>query len=186
MTWPPGRSDLKKIAISIASSAYSLSPPADIPVEEHAAWVEAAAAELLDGGRFLRFGLDELGKTRNFVHPVLLQAIVLLSYTGAHHVAHRQPAVFRKEVPLKCLALVCTVGLKKNGNSKSYSKFTSKEYESVYHSMLALLNDVMKDPYHGPKLVQQLREWAKIGWVEASKLDGVDMSKHHHLHVQLD
>lgn len=55
-------------------------------------------------------------------------------------------------------------GLKQNGNGKCYSKFTSKEYESIFHSMLALLDDIMKDPYHGPKLVQQLREWAKVGW----------------------
>ncbi|KAG2104743.1 uncharacterized protein F5147DRAFT_654393 [Suillus discolor] len=151
MTWQPGCSDLKKIVISITPSAYSLSPPADIPTQERAAWVEVATAELLDDGRFLRHGVNELGKTKNFAHPVLLQAI------------------FQKEVSLKCLALVCTVfhcifqGLKKNGNGKSYSKFTSKEYESIYHSMLELLDAVMKDPYHGPKLVQQLHEWAKIG-----------------------
>ncbi|KAG1843263.1 hypothetical protein DFJ58DRAFT_844371, partial [Suillus subalutaceus] len=83
-TW---HSDLKKIAISITSSAYSLSPLADIPVEERAAWVEAATTELLDGGRFLHFGLDELGKTRNFAHPALLQAIVLFFYTGTYRVA---------------------------------------------------------------------------------------------------
>ncbi|KAG1835971.1 hypothetical protein DFJ58DRAFT_735297 [Suillus subalutaceus] len=165
-TW---RSDLKKIAISSRLFRHTVFPHQLIsPVEERAAWVEAAAAELLDGGRFLRFGLDELGKTRNFAHPALLQAIVLFFYTGTYQ------------------SLVCTAGLKKNGNGKSYSKFTSKEYELVYHSMLALLDDVMKDPYHGPKLVQQLREWAKIGWAEASKLDGVDMLKHHHLRVQLD
>ncbi|KAG1898434.1 uncharacterized protein F5891DRAFT_1279433 [Suillus fuscotomentosus] len=171
-TW---RSDLKKIVIS-----------------KRAAWVEVAATELLADGRFLRHGVDELGKTKNFAHPALLQAIILFYYTGSYRIAHRRPAIFRKEVPLKCLALVCTAfhcvfqGLKKNDNGKSYSKFTSKEYESIYHSMLELLDAVMKDPYHGPKLVQQLREWAKIGWAETSKLDGIDTSKHRHLHVQLD
>ncbi|KAG1730301.1 hypothetical protein EDB19DRAFT_1832049 [Suillus lakei] len=188
-TW---RSNLKKIAISITTSAYGLSPPDDIPVQEHAAWVQAAAVELLDDGRFLRHGLDKFRKTKNFVHPALLEAIILFFYTGSYHIAHRQPAIFRKEVPLKCLALVCTVfncvfqGLDKNSNSKFYSKFTAKEYKSVYLWLLGLLGDVMSDPYHGPKLVQQLCEWAKIGWAEASKLDGVDTSKHHHLHVQLD
>ncbi|KAG1756965.1 hypothetical protein EDB19DRAFT_1822171 [Suillus lakei] len=146
-TW---RSDLKKIAISITPSTYGLSPPDDIPVQERAAWVQAAAVELLDN------------------------------------------AIFRKEVPLKCLALVCTAfncvfqGLEKNSNGKFFLKFTAKEYESVYLWLLGLLGDVMSDPYHGPKLVQQLHEWAKIGWAEASKLDGVDTSKHRHLRVQLD
>jgi hypothetical protein len=104
-TW---HSNLKKIAISVAPSAYSLSLPVDIPVEERAPWVEAATEELLDGGRFLRFGQDELGKTRNFVHPTLLQVIILFFYTRTYRVACRQPVIFRKEVPLKCLALVCT------------------------------------------------------------------------------
>ncbi|KAG1721678.1 hypothetical protein EDB19DRAFT_1960759 [Suillus lakei] len=188
-TW---RSDLKKIAISITPSAYGLSPPDDIPVQERAAWVQAAAVELLDDGRFLRHGLDEFGKTKNFAHPAFLEAIILFFYTGSYRIAHRRPAIFRKEVPLKCLALVCTVfncvfqGLEKNGNGKFYSKFTAKEYESIYLWLLGLLGDVMSDPYHGPKLVQQLCEWAKIGWAEASKLDGVDTLKHRHLRVQLD
>ncbi|KAG2125089.1 hypothetical protein DEU56DRAFT_759427 [Suillus clintonianus] len=188
-TW---RSDLKKITISIAPSAYGLSPPDNIPIQEHAAWIQAATTELLKDGGFLRYGVDELGKTRNFAHPAFFQAIILFFYTGSYRIAHRRPAIFRKEVPLTCLALVCTVfncvfqGLEKNGHGKSYSKFTSKEYESIYIWLLGLLNDVMKDPYHGPKLVRQLREWAKIGWAEASKLDGIDTSKHRHLRVQLD
>ncbi|KAG1726643.1 uncharacterized protein EDB91DRAFT_1086726 [Suillus paluster] len=171
-------SDLKKIAISITPLAYALSPPADILVQECAAWVEAATAELLDSGRFLHCGLDKLGK------PGILHTL--------HFLRVSRPAIFQKEVPLKCLALVCTAfhcvfqGLKKDGNGKCYSKFTSKEYESIFHSMLRLLNDVMKDPYHSPKLVQQLHEWAKVGWVEATKPDGIDTSKHHHPRVQPD
>ncbi|KAG1733316.1 hypothetical protein EDB19DRAFT_1831031 [Suillus lakei] len=185
-------SDLKKIAISITPSTYGLSPLDDIPIQEHAAWIQAAAVELLDNDRFLRHGLDKFGKTKNFAHPALLEAIILFFYTGSYHIAHRRPAIFRKEVPLKCLALVCTAfncifqGLEKNGNGKFYLKFTAKEYESIYLWLLGLLSDVMSDPYHSPKLVQQLREWAKIGWVEASKLDGTDTLKHRHLHVQLD
>jgi hypothetical protein len=30
--------------------------------------------------------------------------------------------------------------------------------------MIALLEDVKNDPYHGPKLMRQLREWAAEGW----------------------
>ncbi|KAG1729041.1 hypothetical protein EDB19DRAFT_1832573 [Suillus lakei] len=188
-TW---HSNLKKIAISITPSTYGLSPPDDIPVQEHAAWVQATAVELLNNGKILCHGLDEFRKTKNFAHPALLEAIILFFYTGSYRIAHRQPAIFWKEVPLKCLALICTAfncvfqGLEKNGNGKFYSKFTAKEYKSIYLWLLGLLGDVMSDPYHGPKLVQQLHEWAKIGWVEASKLNGVDTSEHCHLHVQLD
>ncbi|KAG0694393.1 hypothetical protein DFH29DRAFT_880743 [Suillus ampliporus] len=182
-TW---RSDLKKIVIAITPSTYGLIPP------ECAAWVEAAATELLDDGKFLRFGLDDLGKTRNFAHPALLEATILFIYTRTYRIAHRRPAVCQKEVPLKCLDLICTAfhcifqGLTKHGNGKFYPKFTAKEYESVYKSMLKLLKEVKADPYHGPKLRRQLREWAQAGWVEASKLDGINTLKHHHLRVQLD
>ncbi|KAG2089229.1 uncharacterized protein F5147DRAFT_658465 [Suillus discolor] len=167
-TW---HSDLKKIIIAIAPSAYGLVPPADIPVQERAAWVEDAAAKLLDDGKFLRFGLDNLGKTRNFAHPALLEAIILFIYTGTYRIARRRPAIFRKEVPLKCLALVCTAfhcvlqGLAKHGNGKLYPKFTAKEYESVYMAMLGLLEAVKNDPYHGHRLMQQLGEWARAGWL---------------------
>ncbi|KAG2131049.1 hypothetical protein DEU56DRAFT_914583 [Suillus clintonianus] len=72
-TW---RSDLKKIVVAITPSTYGLVPPADTAIQERAAWVEAAATELLDDGKFLHFGLDNLGKTRNFTHPALLEATV--------------------------------------------------------------------------------------------------------------
>ncbi|KAG1721918.1 hypothetical protein EDB19DRAFT_1835241 [Suillus lakei] len=151
-TW---HSDLKKIAISITPSAYGLSPPDDIPIQERAAWVQATAVELLDDGRFLHRGLDEFGKTKIFAHPCFWR-----------------PSSYSSTQDLITLLFNCIFqGLEKNGNSKFYSKFTAKEYKSVYLWLLGLLGDVMSDPYHGPKLVQQLREWAKIGWVEASKLD---------------
>ncbi|KAG2092809.1 uncharacterized protein F5147DRAFT_779552 [Suillus discolor] len=188
-TW---HSELKKIVIAIAPSAYGLVPPADIPIQERAAWVEAAAADLLDDGKFLRYGLDNLGKTRNFAHPAFLEAIILFMYTGTYRIASRRPDIFRKQVPLKCLALICTAfhcilqGLAKHGNGKLYPKFTAKEYETVYMAMLGLLENVKNNPYHGPKLMHQLREWAQVRWVEASKHDGINTSKHHNLRVQLD
>ncbi|KAG2096727.1 uncharacterized protein F5147DRAFT_778236 [Suillus discolor] len=188
-TW---RSELKKIVIAIAPSAYGLVPPADIPIQEHAAWVEAAAADLLDDGKFLRYGLDNLGKTRNFAHPAFFEAIILFMYTRTYCIARRQPDIFRKQVPLKCLALICTAfhcilqGLAKHGNGKLYPKFTAKEYKTVYMAMLGLLKNIKNNPYHGPKLMHQLHEWAQVGWVEASKHDSINTSKHHNLRVQLD
>ncbi|KAG1886285.1 hypothetical protein F4604DRAFT_1918011 [Suillus subluteus] len=55
-TW---QSDLKKTAISIAPSLYLLVPPLSVPIQERVAWIEQAAAELLKGSLFLRFGVDE-------------------------------------------------------------------------------------------------------------------------------
>ncbi|KAG2094409.1 uncharacterized protein F5147DRAFT_779012 [Suillus discolor] len=185
-------SDLKKIAIAITPSAYNLVPPATIPVQERTAWVENATTDLLDDSMFLCDGVDEFGKTKNFAHPGLHEGAILFLYTGSYHIARRRPDIFQKEIPLTCLALICTMfncvfdGLVKNGNGKSFPKFTAKEYEPIYKAMLKLLQDVMDDPYHGPRLAQQLRAWAEAGWTESCKLDGIDPSKRRHLCIQLD
>ncbi|KAG1846445.1 hypothetical protein F4604DRAFT_1936432 [Suillus subluteus] len=141
-TW---RSDLKKIVTSIVPSLYDLIPPSEIPPQEHAAWVEEAMIMLLEDSTFLRYGVDEFSKTQNAAHPVLCEAVITFFYTSSYCVAHRRPDIFQKQLPLECLALVCTVvncvlnGLKRNGNGKSIPKFTSKEYGALYESMFKLL-----------------------------------------------
>ncbi|KAG1893324.1 uncharacterized protein F5891DRAFT_1196555 [Suillus fuscotomentosus] len=167
------RSDLKKIITSIAPSLYDLIPPSDIPPQECSAWVKEAVTMLLEDSAFLCYGMDELGKTQNAAHPALHEAVIAFFYTGSYRVARRRPDIFQTQLPLECLALVCTVvncvldGLKRNGNSKSIPKFTSKEYGALYESMFKLLRQLMDDPYHGPKLVRQLRSWAEAGWQAA-------------------
>ncbi|KAG1890594.1 uncharacterized protein F5891DRAFT_1212751 [Suillus fuscotomentosus] len=159
-TW---RSDLKKIVVAITPSVYALIPPTDLSTQERANWVKAAAADLLDKSKYLRDGKDELGKTKNFAHPGLREAAILFLYFNC---------VFD--------------GLKKNGNGKTYPNFSSKDYLCIYNRMLRLLEDIMNDPYHGPKLVQRLREWAEAGWAEFCKLNSTDTSKHIHLQIELD
>ncbi|KAG1810600.1 uncharacterized protein BJ212DRAFT_1484178 [Suillus subaureus] len=56
-TW---QSELKKTAISLAPIAYLLVPPASVPAQECATWIEGAALQLLAGSEFLWFGLDAL------------------------------------------------------------------------------------------------------------------------------
>ncbi|KAG2368014.1 hypothetical protein BDR07DRAFT_1478614 [Suillus spraguei] len=112
---------------------------------ECAAWVEEAATTLLEDSAFLHYGVDELGKTQNAAHPALREAVIAFFYTGSYRVARRRPDIFQKQLPLECLALVCTAvncvldGLKRNGNSKSIPKFTSKEYGTLYDLMFKLL-----------------------------------------------
>ncbi|KAG1895578.1 uncharacterized protein F5891DRAFT_1194100 [Suillus fuscotomentosus] len=152
-TW---RSDLKKITISITPSMYDLVPPSHVPPQERAMWVEEHAAKLLELSFFLR------------------NAVISFFYTGSYRIARRRPEVFREQLPLECLYCV------KNGNGKLYPKFSAKEYKSIYIKMVGLLNDIIRDPYHGPKLVEQLRS------AQSFKVDGNNISKHHHLQVLLD
>lgn len=93
-----------------------------VPVQECAAWIEHAAAELIKGSFFLRFGVDEQvsdlvlitivlmedfqGRTRNFAHPALREAVISFFYTGPYQITRRMPEIFRMELPLSCLALV--------------------------------------------------------------------------------
>ncbi|KAG2740714.1 hypothetical protein P692DRAFT_20753860 [Suillus brevipes Sb2] len=166
-TW---RSDLKKIATSLVPSLYDIIPPSSVPAQERAAWVEEAATDLLKDSTFLRYGVDELGKTQNAAHPALREVVIAFFYTGSYRVACRRPDIFQKQLPLECLALVCTAvncvldGLAKNGHGKSIPKFTSKEYGTLYGSMFKLLHQLNDDPYHGPKLERQLCSWAEAGW----------------------
>ncbi|KIK35461.1 hypothetical protein CY34DRAFT_26606 [Suillus luteus UH-Slu-Lm8-n1] len=163
-------SDLKKIVASIVPSMYDLIPPSHVPPQQHAAWVEEAAMKLLKDSIFLCNGVDDQRKTENTSHPVLREAAISFFYTGSYRVARRRPEVFQKLLPLECLALVCTTvncvldGFSKNGSGKSFPKFSAKEYSSLYTAMLAKLEMIMDDPYHGPKLVQQLHSWAAAGW----------------------
>lgn len=55
-TW---RSELKKIAITHAPIAFSLTPPDAIAIPARAAWVENAASRLLENSVFLRNGIDD-------------------------------------------------------------------------------------------------------------------------------
>ncbi|KAG1793576.1 hypothetical protein EV424DRAFT_1548311 [Suillus variegatus] len=189
-TW---RSDLKKTAISIAPLSYPLLPPPSVPPQQRATWVESAAKDLLQGGLYLRFGIDKNGKTRNFANPALRDTSIAFFYTGPYRIARRRPDQFRTQLPISCLALVATVfhcifdGLEKNGSGKSYPNFSSKEYSPIYRKMLEIIKHTLQDEYHGPRLSAQLREWAEAGWAENLKLDGGAMeAKHDHLQVILD
>ncbi|KAG0699467.1 hypothetical protein DFH29DRAFT_1001983 [Suillus ampliporus] len=160
-TW---NSNLQKIVITITPSLYGLILPDNLPIQEHTNWVEATAANLLDKSAYLHDRKDELGKTRNFAHPALCEATILFLY-------------------FNCILN----GLKKNGNGKSYPDFSLKDYLPIYNRILELFNDkLMKDPYHGPKLMWQLHKWAEAGWAQSCKLNGNNTSKHTHLQIKLD
>ncbi|KAG2046226.1 hypothetical protein BDR06DRAFT_1014911 [Suillus hirtellus] len=182
-TW---RSELKKNVVVIASMIPGLVPLSNIPPQECASWVEGAAAGLKAGLKFLCDGVDEQGKTRNFANPALCDAIIMFMYTGPYRIVRRHPDIFSKQLPLSCLALVCAVfvcvlnGLIKNGSRQSFPKFTAKEYGPTYKSALKSLQDIMKDPYHGPKLVEQLQSAA------CCKVDGNEVPHNVDIEIMLD
>ncbi|KAG1776677.1 hypothetical protein EV702DRAFT_1046004 [Suillus placidus] len=147
---------------------------------ERATWVEHAAAELLKEVFFLRFGVDEQGKTRNCAHPALHEAVIMFFYTGPYRITRRMPEIFSTELPLSCLALVAAAfncvldGLAKNRHGKSYPNFSTKDYGPIYRRMLKLLKHILEDAYHGPRLAA------------AMNLEGVVEARHDHLQILLN
>ncbi|KAG1737281.1 hypothetical protein EDB19DRAFT_1829570 [Suillus lakei] len=188
-TW---HSKLKKNVVMIASTMPGLVPPSNIPPQECASWVEGAATELKVDSKFLRDGMDEQGKTRNFANPALHNVIIMFFYTGPYRIARRHPDVFSKQLPLSCLALVSAAficildGLAKNSSGKSSPKFTAKEYRPTYASALKSLGEIMDHPYHGPRLVKQLQSWAEAGWAASCKVDGDEMAYDVDIKIMLD
>jgi Domain of unknown function (DUF6532) len=87
---------------------YNLIPPPEVPMQDRVTWVQNTAKELLHDSLFLRNGVDELGKTNNAAHPALREAAISFLYTGSYRVARRRPDIFKKEIPLNSLALICT------------------------------------------------------------------------------
>ncbi|KAG2053496.1 hypothetical protein BDR06DRAFT_972284 [Suillus hirtellus] len=183
LTW---QSDLKKTAISIAPVSYSLIPLLSVPIQECAAWVEHAAAKLIKEAFFLHFGVDNQGRTQNFAHPTLCEAVITFFYTEPYQIAQRMPEIFSIELLLSCLALVAVAIILsplpmffvKNGHGKSYPNFSTKNYTPVYCQMLELLNHILEDAYHEPRLSAQL--------AAAMNLEGVVDARHNHLQILLD
>ncbi|KAG1790364.1 uncharacterized protein HD556DRAFT_1446297 [Suillus plorans] len=64
--------------------------------------------------------------------------------------------------------------------------FTAKEYGLTYKSALKSLQDIMRDPYHGPKLVEQLQSWAEAGWATCCKVDGNEAPHNVDIEIVLD
>ncbi|KAG1879923.1 hypothetical protein F4604DRAFT_1997796 [Suillus subluteus] len=207
-TW---RSELKKVVISLVLRMLDLVPPAEVPAHEHSTWVQNEALELRIDSLFLQNGYDsnvfvftllfiphdaniqKQGKTNNFANPALREAIALFYYTGTYRIARKRPDLFRHQLPLSCLALVAAVfdcillGFSKNGSSKIFPKFTVKEYEPIYNEMMEMIQLILKDGYHGPKLIKQLEEWAAYGWSQGLNIDGCGLqAKPNHVKVVLD
>jgi len=55
-------------------------------------------------------------------------------------------------------------GYARNGTGKRFPKFSAKMYASIYNALLSLIEETLRDAYHGPRLNDQLAHWAREGW----------------------
>lgn len=184
---------------------YGLVAPSDTQAQDRLDWIKSGAEKLLHESVFLRGGFDEnvgdsfpsftlltgitgKGKTRNFAHPALKEAVLEFFYTGSHRIANKRPDLFRQSVPVPCLALVAAAviffdrflpvvveltsfqhncvldGFARNGSSKLMPHFSAKGYSSIYRGLLSIADQVLQNAYHGPRLRAQLAQWGEEGW----------------------
>ncbi|KAI5996834.1 hypothetical protein F5J12DRAFT_785261 [Pisolithus orientalis] len=158
-TW---HSELKSVTLATTPSTFNLIPPSDVAPWVHVQWIETAAAKLLDNSLFLQDSFNE-----------------------------NHPESFNNSVPLSCLALItatyhCVLdGFAKNSTGKMMPQFSSKAYNSIFHGMMKVLNDILHNPYHGARLCNQLSQWAKEGWAALQEVD-LNVERHQHIQAVLD
>ncbi|KAF8430763.1 hypothetical protein L210DRAFT_871473, partial [Boletus edulis BED1] len=126
---------------------------------------------LLENAQFLRGAPDSLGKTSNFAHPALKKVCLAYFYSSSDK-ALRQFPDFQEYIPERALllvgAMVCCIVrftleiFAMHGFNKCVS-LNVEQVEGHYTNLCRLLNQVAADKYHGPKLDNMLRQWAKIG-----------------------
>jgi len=51
-------------------------------------------------------------------------------------------------------------GYARNSTGKRFLKFSAKTYASIYNALLSLIEETLRDAYHGPHLNDRLARWA--------------------------
>ncbi|KAF8060119.1 hypothetical protein FPV67DRAFT_1673904 [Lyophyllum atratum] len=139
-------------------------------------------ADLLRDGKFLQNGVDHNGKTNNLAHPSIGKICIQFFYTSDNGLACKFPEDFKDEVPENALALVLTsiyhcLSEWEEG-FKVKRSFEGKVYRPIYETMLDIIDDVKKNPYHGAKLEKNRKKWARMGM---KLLTDIPAQKAHHL-----
>ncbi|KAI5981390.1 hypothetical protein F5J12DRAFT_900839 [Pisolithus orientalis] len=151
-TW---HSELKSVTLATTPSVFNLICPSDVAPQ---------------------------GKTRNFAHPALKEAVIQFYYTRTYQIVDKHPESFNNSVPLSCLALVAAVyhcvldRFAKNSTGKMMPQFSGKAYN---------LNNILCNPYHGMRLCNQLSQWVKEGWAALQEVD-LNVERYQHIQAVLD
>ncbi|KAF8547937.1 hypothetical protein OG21DRAFT_1489797 [Imleria badia] len=161
------RSEVKKCVTCSIVDDYHLFPPENLQSEiGRIEFVKNKAVQLLKNAQFLHGAPDSLGKTSNFTHPALKKVCLAYFYSSSDK-ALRQFPDFQEYIPERALLLIGAMVrftleiFAMHGFNKRVS-LNVKQVEGHYTNLCRLLNQVAADKYHGPKLNNMLRQWAKI------------------------
>ncbi|KAF9050527.1 hypothetical protein BJ165DRAFT_1525751 [Panaeolus papilionaceus] len=111
--------------------------------------------------------VDINGKKSNFAHPCIRALVLEFFYKKKDSLARRFPGQFEEAVPIRVLALaaICIYNCIDEYSQGMYIAipFESNLYADTYDNILTVLDAIKADKYHGKKLEDMLRAWAKAG-----------------------
>ncbi|KAJ3833230.1 hypothetical protein F5878DRAFT_646119 [Lentinula raphanica] len=170
------RSAIKRKIRPIVVAAYKLPlVEADLPRSgncnsaDEVRIVQEKVAGLLLNHDFLKYGVDEQGKTNNVAHPCLRDSCVQAYYNESTAIAQKFPDQFSTSVPIIALAFVMTVVRNCIEEYEDGPKLVKKELSSVkycraFKCMVGILNGIKaKNALHWNKVQRNLDSWAQAG-----------------------
>ncbi|KAJ3818242.1 hypothetical protein F5880DRAFT_1511131 [Lentinula raphanica] len=170
------RSAIKRKIRPIVVAAYKLPlVEADLPRSgncnsaDEVRIVQEKVAGLLLNHDFLKYGVDEQGKTNNVAHPCLRDSCVQAYYNESTAIAQKFPDQFSTSVPIIALAFVMTVVRNcieeyENGPKLVKKELSSVKYCRAFKCMVGILNGIKaKNALHWNKVQRNLDSWAQAG-----------------------
>ncbi|KAI5984929.1 hypothetical protein F5J12DRAFT_787488 [Pisolithus orientalis] len=168
--------ELKSVMLATMPSMFNLIPPSDVAPRVHVQWIETAATKLLDNLLFLeKPGIlltppsRKLSYNSTTLGPIELWISIL------------SPSTIQFLFPVWLSLQPCII----NSTGKMMPQFSGKAYNSIFHGMMKVLNNILHNPYHGARLHDQLSQWAKDGWAALQEVD-LNVERYQHIQAVLD
>ncbi|KAJ7735662.1 hypothetical protein DFH07DRAFT_967127 [Mycena maculata] len=113
-----------------------------------AEWATKTVKKLLHRSEFHQNGVDENGKTNNFMSPTIDSLLVAVLDKGSRPLAREFPREFSRYSPRLIIAMV--VFEYESGFQKTI-QFTEEHYAKFYNTGLVLMDQLQNDEYHWKK-----------------------------------
>ncbi|KAG2119476.1 uncharacterized protein F5147DRAFT_766966 [Suillus discolor] len=165
------RTELKKVIIPIAKSAYDIFPKGTVTrkedIQKH---IITAATKLLKTGGYLRIPDSSNGKWKNFVSQVLMDGCLAFYYSNSKK-ALKNTDKFHRTIPPNALILVAAVmkvvisGFSETGTDK-VPDLSADRCRNDFNLLQKSLDKLMDIPERRDELEDMLAQWAGIGMGE--------------------
>ncbi|KAH9174835.1 hypothetical protein EDB89DRAFT_1904387 [Lactarius sanguifluus] len=172
---------MKDVAREVIKKCFSkeLEPhlPFDHNSEQKRQVISEAVQAIIRGSQFLRRAeLDKNQRTENFAHPVIIELCKQFYYSGKSDCLSVLFPYHFARLPTSALAMACTCISNCLSEWESgiqvQTSFTGRIYEAVYIAMWDLINETMRNDYHGRKLRVLLKQIAKEGQLHPTEVTG--------------